>query len=125
MAKVSTFNGPLDLSIRYSNGTSHALPLQLQVQNNLAESSIFLDPAYQGSFSARTKMSQVITAESTEFNMTSKNSARPRTIVYDQKSGDIANGWVGWGERPVNNRRVAQSTVDIVSALSPIKLTFG
>ncbi|KAH9485186.1 hypothetical protein JR316_0002093 [Psilocybe cubensis] len=125
VAKVSTFNGPLDLNVRYSNGTNPALPLQLQVQNNLAESSIFLDPIYQGRFSARTKMSQVITAESAEFNITTKTGSRPRTIIYDQKLLDVVNGWVGWGEKPVNNRRVVQSTLDVVSALSPIKLTFG
>ncbi|PPQ77196.1 hypothetical protein CVT25_011042 [Psilocybe cyanescens] len=126
VAKVTTFNGPLDLSIKYSNKASSTLPLQLQVQNNLAVSSIFLAPAYQGLFSARTKMSQVITAEPAEYNATGKSSVGSRTIIYDQKLEDTASGWVGgWGERPFNNRRVAQSTVDIVSALSPISLTFG
>ncbi|KDR75236.1 hypothetical protein GALMADRAFT_157094 [Galerina marginata CBS 339.88] len=114
VAKVANFNGPLDLSIS-SRNNSTALPFQLQVRNNLAKTSISLDATYQGSFSARTKLSQV-TLFATRNN---------RSIEYDLNSGDMATGWTGFGPRPMRNSPTRQSYVEVVSALSPVKLTFG
>lgn len=100
-------------------------PLQLQVQNNLAQTSVSLDAYYQGTFSAQTKMSQVFvkdTAESPRDDPANAN--RLRTLVYDQTLEARASGWVGWGPRPMGNQRVVESYVEIVSALAPVTLTF-
>ena len=52
------------------------------------------------------------------------NAGRLRTLAYDQSSEARASGWVGWGFKPMGNH-ACQSYVEIVSALSPVTLTFG
>lgn len=101
-------------------------PLQLQVQNNLAQTSVSLDAYYQGTFSAQTKMSQVFVKDTAESPRDDPaNAKRLRTLAYDQILEARASGWVGWGYRPMGSQRTAESYVEIVSALSPVTLTFG
>lgn len=124
IAKVGNFNGPLDLNISYQNSAVGS-PLHLQVANNLAETTVAVDATYQGSFSAKTKLSQVtLTASGGSPEYAPPNVQSSRTIIYDQNSGDIASGWIGWGPRPMSSNW-KQSYIYIASALSPVALTFG
>jgi len=101
-------------------------PLQLQVQNNLAQTSVSLDAYYQGTFSAQTKMSQVFVKDTAESPRDDPaNAKRLRTLVYDQTSEARSSGWVGWGFKPMGHQRAVESYVEIVSALAPVTLTFG
>jgi hypothetical protein len=106
VAAVKTFNGPMNLNITLKDNVPVS-PLQLQVQNNLAQTSVSLDAYYQGTFSVQTKMSQVFvkdTAESPRDDPANAN--RLRTLEYDQTLEGRASGWVGWGFRPMGNQHV-------------------
>jgi len=117
---VKNFNGPLNLGITLEDN-ARVSPLQLQVQNSHALTSVSLDSDYQGSFSVQSKMSQV-TVKDTAPLLRDKQA---RTLVYDQHFTACASGWVGWGLRPMARPRAVQSCVEIVSALSPVTLIFG
>ncbi|KAF8904498.1 hypothetical protein CPB84DRAFT_1823626 [Gymnopilus junonius] len=125
IARVGNFNGPLDLNISYQNNAVGS-PLHLQVENNLAKTTVAIDATYQGSFSAKAKLSQVtLTASGVlpEYAPSGKIASSRTNIVYDQNSGDIASGWIGRGPRPMSSSW-KQSYVDIASALSPVALIF-
>jgi len=125
VALVKTFNGPLNLDITLKDNVPVS-PLQLQVQNNLAQTSVSLDSYYEGSFSVQTKMSQVFVKDTAQSPRDDPaNARRLRTLVYDQIFEARTSGWVGWGFRPMGSHRACQSYVEIVSALSPVTLTFG
>lgn len=125
VALVKTFNGPLNLDITLKDNVPVS-PLQLQVQNNFAQTSVALDSYYEGSFSVQTKLSQVFVKDTAESPRDDPaNAKRPRTLLYDQILGSRASGWVGWGFRPIGSQRAVQSYVEIVSALGPVSLAFG
>lgn len=125
VAVVTTFNAPLNLNITLKDNVPVS-PLQLQVQNNLAQTSVSLDAYYQGTFSAQTKMSQVFVKDTAESPRDDPaNAGRVRTLTYDQNSNARTSGWVGWGFRPMGNQRTVESYVEIVSALGPVTLVFG
>ncbi|PPR02398.1 hypothetical protein CVT26_011366 [Gymnopilus dilepis] len=124
IAKVGNFNGPLDLNVSYGSN-AFGSPLHLEVENNLAETNVAIGATYQGSFSAKSKLSQVTVTTSRD----SPEYAPPyvqtsRTLIYDQNSDDMTSGWIGWGPRPMTNNW-KQSYIDIASALNPVALTFG
>ncbi|CAA7261668.1 unnamed protein product [Cyclocybe aegerita] len=123
VAYVKTFNQPLHLNVSYANSSCSA-PVQLQVQNNMCRTTVALDETFQGSFSAQSKLSQTNVQDTVSERAVSPFGGS-RTIVYDQKTINRATGWVGWGQRPLSHQLLVRSYVEILSALSPVNLTFG
>ncbi|KAF4620425.1 hypothetical protein D9613_000396 [Agrocybe pediades] len=126
VAKVSNFNAPMKLKVSHSTNTTQAL--QLMVINNSAETSVNLDSAFAGTFSAKTKMSRVTVSGlgPNSTNSTSHDKVSSRTVMYKQNTVDAVVGWTGWNTNPpMRNSHKAQSYVDVVSALGPVSLSFG
>ncbi|KAF9568062.1 hypothetical protein CPC08DRAFT_625944 [Agrocybe pediades] len=126
VAKVSNFNAPVKLKVSQSTNTTQAL--QLMVINNSAETSVNLDSAFAGTFSAKTKMSRVTVSGlgPNSTNSTSHDKVSSRTVMYKQNTVDTVVGWTGWNTKPpMRNSHKAQSYVDVVSALGPVSLSFG
>jgi len=122
VADVKTFNGPLTLHVTHDPSTP-PLPLQLSVQNNLADTKVFLDKKYQGLFNVQTKLDKVTVQQ---FNETDPlGEGRRRSVRFDQKTSDRVRGWVGWGKRPAPGNSVAQGQVKIIASLSPVLLQLG
>ena len=122
---VRTFNGALKLKVSHSSNTP-PVPLQLSVQNNLANTSVTLDSSYEGTFSAQTKLSPVLPFQryvSPSADPLGKN--RQRNSIYSQNQPSSIRGWIGWGKQPVYGDGVVQGQVKIVSSLSPVMLQFG
>lgn len=121
---VKTFSGPVNLDITHDKLTPSSA-LQVQVQNDMAPSTIALDAKFQGAFSLLTKLGQISISDflqSQRDDPTGGN--RTRTLVYDQIYVNKALGWVGWGPR-VSAPREMQGYLDVASSLSPITLNFG
>lgn len=121
---VKTFSGPINLDISHDKSTPPSA-LQVQVQNNMAQSTIILDAKFQGTFNLLTKLAQVSILDflrSQRDDPTGGN--RTRTLVYDQNYVNKALGWVGWGPKESAPREM-QGCLDVVSSLSPITLDFG
>jgi len=121
---VKTFSGPINLDIAHDKLTPSSA-VQVQVQNNMAQSTIALDAKFQGTFNLLTKLGQISILDflrSQRDDPTGGN--RTRTLVYDQIDVNKAHGWVGWGPR-VSAPREMQGCLDVASSLSPITLDFG
>ena len=114
-AQVTNFDGPIHIDVAYGNASLPS-PFQLNVQNNVAPSIIFMDSIFQGCFNAQAKLSQVSVHAQ-------KNSSR--TLDYDTSTSDTAMGWVGKGPRPASYIDACQSFLNIVSALGSVELIFG
>lgn len=122
VADVKTFNGPLKLKIANSISTP-PVPLQLSVQNNLANTSVTLDPCYEGTFSAQTKLSQVMVRERYVGPWSDPlRQSRQRNSFYYQNESTRVRGWIGWGKQPIYGDGIVQGQVKIISSLSPVML---
>lgn len=124
VVNVKTFSGPVNLDITHDKLTPSSA-LQVQVQNDMAQSTIALDAKFQGAFSLLTKLGQISIGDflqSQRDDPTGGN--RTRTLVYDQIYVNKASGWVGWGPR-VSAPQGMQGYLDVASSLSPITLNFG
>ncbi|KAF9469906.1 hypothetical protein BDZ94DRAFT_1243520 [Collybia nuda] len=122
VADVKTFNGPLKLKVANSASTP-PVPLQLSVQNNLANTSVTLDPCYEGTFSAQTKLSQVFVRE--RFIgpwLDPLQQSRQMSTIYYQNESTRVRGWIGWGKQPTYGDGIIQGQVKIISSLSPVML---
>jgi hypothetical protein len=115
-AQITNFDGPLQIDVAYGN-TSLLSPFQMEVQNNVASSIIFMDSKFQGCFNAQSKLSQIFVQDN------QKNTSR--TLDYDTSTPDTAMGWIGYGSRPASFQVACHSFVNILSALGPVNLTFG
>jgi hypothetical protein len=118
IANVKTFNGPLLLHVAHDPSTN-PMPLQLNVQNNLANTNVYLDKKYEGLFNLQTKLDKVTLQQ---FNGTDPlGQGRQRSLVLDQNSTDRVRGWVGWGQRPGPGQGTG-GQVKIIASLSPVLL---
>ncbi|KIK09906.1 hypothetical protein K443DRAFT_671220 [Laccaria amethystina LaAM-08-1] len=122
VVQVKTFSGPVNLDITHDKLTPSSA-VQVQVQNNMAQSTITLDAKFQGTFNLLTKLGQISILDflrSQRDDPTGGN--RNRTLVYDQIDVNKALGWVGWGPRVSG---AMQGYLDVASSFSPITLNFG
>ncbi|KAL1752699.1 hypothetical protein FB107DRAFT_292934 [Schizophyllum commune] len=120
MMDVKTFNDTLTLDVAYDTSTPNAR-LDLRAQNNLAQSTIFIDEQFTGTFDLQTKLSS---AEVWEGDTTSPDAYRGqdrRTFIYDTRSATRRKGWVGYGVRP-DKWQPDQGHIDLVSSYSPVTL---
>ncbi|KAF8813772.1 hypothetical protein BYT27DRAFT_7083982 [Phlegmacium glaucopus] len=119
VAQINNFNGPLQLHVAYEKA-SPASPFQLQIQNNVDQSTIHMDDRFQGCFYVQTKLSEVFIQSSMDLQ---KNASQ--ILDYDVETPCKAMGWVGWDRRPMSGHIACQSSVTVLSALGPVNLTFG
>ncbi|TRM69429.1 hypothetical protein BD626DRAFT_624788 [Schizophyllum amplum] len=121
MLDVKTFNDTLLLDIAYDPVTPNAR-LDLHAQNNLAESTVYLDPKFEGTFDVQTKLSSAEVWEGDTTSAESRHGQEQRTFIYDTRSATRRKGWVGWGSRPADKWRPDQGHIDVVSSYSPVYL---
>ncbi len=122
--QVNNFNGPLNMSIAYSQNTPNTT-MQFTVQNNLAPTTITLDSRYQGSFCAKSKMDQIVVQSLVSSSDDPTGAQRPWILDYSTQRDGYVTGYAGWDEMQMHSRKVQGSSIDITSALSPVFLNFG
>lgn len=122
---VKTFNAPLSLNISHDSSTA-PVPLDLRVQNNQAESNVYVDSKYSGMFDVQTKLASATLDEGKEDLSADPSGANTaRQFLYDQSTSTRTRGWAGWGKRPIHWDPGRHGRVEVISSLSPVKLQLG
>lgn len=121
--QVNNFNGPLNMSVAYSQNTPNTT-MQLTAQNNLAPTSITVDARYQGNFCAKSKLDPITVGTFVSPSDDPTGARRSWILNYDLQKADIVTGWAGWSTRPMQSSKQG-NTIDITATLSPVTLNFG
>ncbi|KIY74415.1 hypothetical protein CYLTODRAFT_416251 [Cylindrobasidium torrendii FP15055 ss-10] len=117
---AKTFNAPISIGVEHDAFTP-ASPLELQVTNNQAASTIRLDNKFSGTFDLSTKLAVATLHEGpmTKLQDASSGQVLYRNYMYQTTSRSRTAGWLGWGKR-TEGWNPNEGHLSVKSSLSPI-----
>ncbi|KAI0254058.1 hypothetical protein BJV78DRAFT_104523 [Lactifluus subvellereus] len=125
--KFMTFNAPMNVSIMHVAESKPAL-LNVNARNTQGAIDMTLDSLYKGTFDVRTRAAKTSVHKTSVPGATTppvKDDVEEHKLHFDRVESEWTRGWIGDDRRPEEFDRHALGCVELVNALSPIKLRWA